>query len=110
MSGDPFINITTEMNALHVRKGKDYGSKEDPFANIRHTSDSMNLPHYQAAFAHIFNKTFRLRSFIHNGNLTNEGVEDTLLDLANYSVIALIMYREYAMASKKERDKTESRE
>jgi hypothetical protein len=39
-------------------------------------------------------KMHRLRSFFRRGEVEFDGVEDTLLDLAAYSIIALVLYRE----------------
>ena len=36
----------------------------------------------------------RLKSMAAKGKLENETVEDSLLDLANYAVLALILFRE----------------
>jgi sigma54-dependent transcription regulator len=39
-------------------------------------------------------KVTRLATFNRTGSLTHEGVEDTLIDLASYSLLALVLYRE----------------
>jgi sigma54-dependent transcription regulator len=39
-------------------------------------------------------KVTRLATFNATGKLHFEGVEDTLLDLASYSLLALVLYRE----------------
>jgi hypothetical protein len=39
-------------------------------------------------------KVTRLAAFNRNGRLRHEGVEDSLLDLASYSLLALLLYRE----------------
>ena len=39
-------------------------------------------------------KVTRLATFNATGRLHFEGVEDTLLDLASYSLLALVLYRE----------------
>jgi hypothetical protein len=39
-------------------------------------------------------KVTRLKTYAVKGTLANEGVEDSLLDIAAYSLIALILFRE----------------
>jgi sigma54-dependent transcription regulator len=39
-------------------------------------------------------KVTRLATFNATGRLGHEGVEDTLLDLASYSLLALLLYQE----------------
>jgi hypothetical protein len=36
----------------------------------------------------------RIQSFLQNGSLANESVEDSLKDLAAYALIALVLFRE----------------
>jgi hypothetical protein len=42
-------------------------------------------------------KMIRLKSMAVNGSLQNESVEDSLMDLAAYSILALILYREWKL-------------
>ena len=41
-------------------------------------------------------KVRRLQTYAVNGRLANEGVEDSLMDLAVYAIIALVLWREQA--------------
>ena len=49
----------------------------------------------------------RLETFVQKGTLANEGVEDSLLDLAVYSIIALLLFREEQQEGR-EQDKAQS--
>lgn len=88
-----FHAILKEMGDLHDRKQADYGQKGDPFANVR-SSSNWGVAPWIGAMIRLNDKIQRLQSFAQNGTLANEGVEDSLIDLANYAVIALVLFRE----------------
>jgi hypothetical protein len=89
-----FLDILDEIRTLHLRKTLDYGADEDALANIRNSADVINVPAYAGCVLRMSDKMHRLRSFFRRGEVEFDGVEDTLLDLAAYSVIALVLYRE----------------
>lgn len=89
-----FLAVLEELRTLHLRKTKDYGADDDALANIRNSADVINVPAYAGCVLRMSDKMHRLRSFFRRGEVEFDGVEDTLLDLAAYSVIALVLYRE----------------
>ena len=91
---DDFIDVLDELRSLHLRKTKDYGCDEDALSNIRNSADVINVPAYAGCVLRMSDKMHRLRSFFRRGEVEFDGVEDTLLDLAAYSIIALVLYRE----------------
>lgn len=92
--GDPgFRAVLDEMLALHVKKGADYGTNKDIFANVR-ASEEFGVEAWKGAVLRANDKMQRLKSYCVNGRLQNEGVEDTLIDAANYFVIAIALYRQ----------------
>lgn len=93
-----FEEVLAEMKELHDRKRSDYGRKEDPFANVR-ASEDFGVEGWVGALIRANDKMRRLQSAAKGSTLRNEGVEDSLIDMAVYSVIALTIYRE-----KKRRD------
>lgn len=96
-----FEDILREMKRLHDKKQLDYGSKSDPFANVR-ASEQFGIPGWLGAVLRANDKMSRLKSFAEKGVLANEPIEDSLIDLANYAVIALVLYREEIDDGKKE--------
>jgi len=88
-----FESVLREMKRLHDKKQLDYGSKTDPFANVRAAED-FGIPGWLGAVLRANDKMSRLKSFAEKGVLANEPIEDSLIDLANYAVIALVLYRE----------------
>lgn len=89
-----FLDVLEEIRTLHLRKTKDYGADDDALANIRNSADVINVPAYAGCVLRMSDKMHRLRSFFRRGEVEFDGVEDTLLDLAAYSMIALVLYRE----------------
>jgi hypothetical protein len=93
-SGDPrFLAVLEEIATLHRRKCADYGVAGDPFQNIR-ASAEFGIPPHLGAILRGNDKVQRLKAFAKNGSLANESAEDSLLDLAAYSIIALVLLRE----------------
>lgn len=88
-----FHNILREMGELHDRKQKDYGTDSDPFKNVRNSQD-FGIDPWIGCMVRANDKMKRIQSFAQKGTLANESVEDSLLDLAVYSIIALVLYRE----------------
>jgi hypothetical protein len=88
-----FIDIVDELKALHIKKGHDYGTNDDHFANVR-ASEEFGLPAYLGVLIRMNDKMQRMKQFARKGGLANESFEDSLYDMASYAIIALILYRE----------------
>lgn len=94
--GSEFFHEELEqLGLLHDKKQQDYGTNEDPFANVR-ASEEFGVPAWQGCLIRMNDKVSRLKTFCKKGTLSNEGVEDSLRDLAVYSLIALVLFREGA--------------
>jgi hypothetical protein len=92
--GDPrFLRILDEMRELHVLKAQDYGEDEDPLANLR-ASEDLGIPAWIGTMVRAKDKVKRIEAFVKNGKLANEGVIDSLNDLACYAILARILYEE----------------
>lgn len=93
-AGHPgFLALLDEMLALHQKKAADYGSDRDPFANIR-ASAEIGVEPWKGAWLRAKDKVKRIDEFCRRGELSNESVEDSLLDLASYALICLVLRRE----------------
>lgn len=88
-----YLKLLDEMRALHVKKAADYGRGEDPLANCRASAD-FGVPAWVGVVMRANDKMHRIKSFLQNGKLENESVEDSLKDLAAYALIALVLFRE----------------
>jgi hypothetical protein len=88
-----FHRILHEMGELHDRKQADYGRAHDPFANVRASVD-FGVPGWVGCMVRANDKMRRIQAFAVKGELRNESVLDSLMDLAVYAVIATVLYRE----------------
>ena len=93
-SSQRFAELLDEMAELHHSKSRDYGSEEDPLANIRHGAELVDIEPWRGCMVRIADKVQRLRTYCRTGRLVHEGVRDTLLDLASYSLLAIILHGE----------------
>lgn len=94
MPGDPrFHALLREIGELHDKKQKDYGTEVDPFANVRGSSDWGVKP-WVGAMIRANDKVKRLQKYARDGKLENETARDSMMDLAVYSLIGLILHDE----------------
>lgn len=92
-SSQRFHDILAELGALHDKKQADYGRPDDPFANFHGASD-WGVEDWRGAMIRATDKVRRLQTFARTGKLNNEGVIDSLSDLAVYTIIARVLYEE----------------
>lgn len=94
MTGDPrFHELLRQIGELHDKKQQDYGADSDPFANVR-ASERWGIQPWVGALVRLNDKVHRLQQFAKKGELANESAEDSMMDIAVYALIALILYRE----------------
>jgi len=93
-SSAAFVRLLEEMQRLHESKSADYGSEEDPLANVRSGADFVNIEPWRGCMVRIADKVQRLRTYCRTGRLVHEGVRDTLLDLSAYSLLAIVLFDE----------------
>jgi hypothetical protein len=80
---------------MHIKKSHDYGNAtdNDPLANIRASAEFGVAP-WMGAMIRGNDKVHRIKEYAKKGTLANEGVRDSLLDLAAYALIALVLFDE----------------
>jgi len=88
-----FHELLKEIGNLHDLKQEDYGTTEDPFANVRGSED-WGVEAWKGAMIRATDKVKRLQKYAREGKLANEGARDSFMDLAVYSLIALILWEE----------------
>ena len=93
-SSDAFVALLEEMKRLHESKSADYGSEDDPLADVRSGADFVNIEPWRGCMVRIADKVQRLRTYCRTGRLVHEGVRDTLLDLSAYSLLAIVLFDE----------------
>lgn len=85
-----------EVWLMHRTKSHDYGSASDPLANIRNGAEFVGIEPWRAAMVRLSDKVTRLATFNRTGELHHEAVEDSLLDLASYALLTLVLRRQDA--------------
>ena len=90
-----FYELLDTIKNLHDAKKHDYGAKEDIFANFR-LSALTGISPWKGSVVRMGDKYSRICSFIKNGDFKfkEESIKDTLLDMAIYSLITIILYEE----------------
>ena len=92
-TGSPeFEAVINEVLDMHRRKGADYGTKDDFFANVS-ASANWGINPWVGAMVRVSDKVARLQSAAKGSTLQNEGIEDSLLDIATYAIIAVCLFR-----------------
>lgn len=90
----PFLELLEEVRQLHLSKSQDYGSEADPLANIRQGAEFVGIEPWRGCMVRIADKVQRLKTYCQTGRLVHEGVRDTLMDLAAYSLLAIVLFDE----------------
>jgi hypothetical protein len=90
---DEYHKLLKEIGDVHDRKGKDYGTDADQYANIR-ASQEFGVKPWVGAMIRLNDKIARIKTFVTKGELQNESVEDSIQDIAVYALNALMLYRE----------------
>ena len=88
-----FKQVLDDIWVLHRSKGHDYGTDQDTFSNVR-AAEEFGVPAWMGAVLRANDKLSRIKTFAHKGELAHESLEDSLIDAANYFMIALVLYRE----------------
>ena len=90
-----FYELLEEMKRTHDAKRHDYASTEDVFANFRHC-EIAGIPAWKGVCFRISDQFSSIMGFARKERLEvkDESIKDTLVDMANYALIALILYEE----------------
>lgn len=93
ISSERFHAFLKQMGDLHDKKQCDYGQPNDPFANVR-ASTEWGMPAWVGCMIRANDKIRRLQTMAKTGTLTNESARDSFMDLAVYSIIGLCLYED----------------
>ena len=90
-----FYELLNQMKDTHDAKRHDYANPDDVFANFR-TCEMAGIPAWKGCCVRIGDKFSRIMGFAKKEKLEvkDESIKDTLIDMANYALIALILYEE----------------
>jgi len=90
---EKFHAILYEAGALHDKKQNDYGHDDDPFANVR-ASEDFGVDGWIGTMMRANDKMKRIQKAAKGGQLSNESLRDSLMDLLVYSGIAIVLLEE----------------
>lgn len=91
-----FKQVTDQMFEITKRKNSDYtGDNSQPFKNFTMVETMGAATTEQGFFTRMNDKMMRFAGFLKNGTLQveDEKIEDTLMDLANYSILCICYLR-----------------
>jgi hypothetical protein len=88
-----FDKLLDEIKVMHDKKNQDYATDEDPLANLKNCT-RLGLDPIVGTVTRIQDKMCRIESFLKKGNLVNESFRDSLIDLAVYSLLAVVILDE----------------
>ena len=88
-----FHELLAQVGEIHDQKQKDYGREDDPFYNVR-ASTEWGVAPWAGAMIRLNDKVKRLQSLYMTGELRNESAFDSLQDIAAYAIIAYVLLEE----------------
>ena len=81
------------MKELHDKKAHDYAKDEDPLSNLKEC-EKMGIPAWVGVLIRISDKISRLQQLTRKKPKVKESIEDNFLDIAVYSLLAIILYEQ----------------
>ena len=93
MRNPQFDKLLRECEEIHDRKNTDYASEADPLQNLK-ACTRLGLDPIYGTVVRIQDKMARVENFFINGSLKNESLRDAFLDLAIYSLLAIVIMEE----------------
>jgi len=97
MADQTFLDLLETMKETHIKKNMGYAGVDatDPWANFR-MAQTFGVSPFVGCLVRMSDKFIRIGNVLKNPNAdqVSESIEDTLIDLANYAIIAICLWRE----------------
>jgi hypothetical protein len=95
LRGHPgFYKLLEKMGDIHSRKNGNYAKASDSLSNFR-LSNELGIDPFKGCLIRMSDKWSRICQLSKGvPDLVGESLEDTLIDLANYSLISILLLRE----------------
>ena len=96
LNGHPdFYKLLDKMAEIHSAKNHDYSKgQKDPLSNFR-MCEGFGIPAWKGVLVRISDKFSRITQLsTKEAEVKDESFEDTLLDMANYCLLCIILRRE----------------
>ena len=94
---DRFTQLLHQLKKLHDKKSHDYAKNEDPLSNLREC-EKMGVPAWVGVLIRMGDKISRLQQLTRKKPKVKESIRDNLMDIAVYSLLAIILYEERGTA------------
>lgn len=88
-----FYKLLDEIAALHSSKSHDYTPADDPLANF-HRSERLGIPAWKGTLVRMGDKWGRIEQLAAGKTPKNESLRDTLIDLAVYALLDVVLLDE----------------
>ena len=85
-----FNALLREIKTLHDSKGADYEDGGEEYSNLTAAED-WGIPAWKYAMLRTNEKLNRLKAYAKGSTLQNEGVRDSMIDIAVLSLIAIVL-------------------
>ena len=85
-----FNALLREIKTLHDSKGADYEDGGEEYANLT-AAEAWGVPAWKYAMLRVNEKMNRLKAYAKGSTLQNEGVRDSMIDIAVLSLIAVVL-------------------
>jgi len=97
LPGHPeFHKLVDKMKEIHAAKNQDYGNWH-PLGNFME-AEGFGVSPFKGVLIRLSDKYTRVKTLSKKadmvGEVKDESIEDTLIDMANYSILAVILFRE----------------
>jgi len=91
-----FYELLLSIAELHAKKNHDYAGKEHPLSNLKR-SEEFGVPGWKGTLVRMSDKWDRITHLALDNNpmVKSESILDTLMDMAVYSLLAIILFEEY---------------
>ena len=96
MQNKKFNDLLNQIKEIHANKNHDYANNEDSLSNLKLCKTLLGIPSWIGTIVRILDKVSRVAEFARKGELKvkSEGIRDTFIDLAVYSLLAVILMEE----------------
>ena len=90
---DRYISLLDQLLEIHQRKAADYGTEYDPMYNLRAASE-FGISPVTGVLIRMYDKMHRLMRWSAGHEMKNESARDSLIDISNYALLAIMLMDE----------------
>lgn len=90
-----YYELVERIQEIHSKKNSDYAKDSDPLSNFRR-AEAFGVPAWKGALIRLSDKYSRIEELASGkaAQVSDESLDDTLMDLANYALLTIVLRRE----------------